>query len=164
MALAEQMTFDGMGIDATSPRTLNDGIKYAEEILDVHGVFETAKAEHRLYAEAVEAAAQARQRVKMCKDDAYDRELAIASEQASEKPKMSVGGWRDHIKELLGNDPAYQEITRDLRDAEAERDACDAEALAYKQNVNIHLARMEVIASLLRFYTASISMTLNSPK
>lgn len=131
---------------------MGNPVTYAEETLDVHGVYEAAKQALNSLTQAAESRARLLASVRVVRSRMVDREFEIATEAAGTYSELSETARAKVVKGLIHDDPKHRTLRQQEHGYQDELEAEDAAIAIQERAIKVYSARMEELGGLLRFY------------
>jgi hypothetical protein len=132
-----------------------NAVKYAEENLGVHVVWDEAQTRLEQHDDAKNTYLTALRSVRDVKEKMRAREMTIVSDERGKFPDMKVTPFRDHIKAEFEADVVLSALRDELAGHESDRDRAKADMDHHSLGVQATTARMSELAGLLNFYSAA---------
>lgn len=130
-------------------------VRYAEQTLNVHGVYDDAEQVHADLVAALEQHTVASHKSRMLHDQIEVRELEIISELRGENPEASGAAIERMARERRAADPKMQELHADLRSTQQQQDEAQSRVTASKYRLRLLAARLNELGGLTAFYAAT---------
>ncbi len=138
-------------------------VEYAEDILDVHGVFREAKDRLERHEDAKNLYVTTLAQIRSLKSEIQSVEIDVTAEERGDNPDMKVTAFREHLKNVFESHLGLRDLRSNLAAAESARDEAKADMDHHALGVGALTARMSELAGLLQFYSAAKLATLAQP-
>lgn len=130
-------------------------VDYAEEDLDVHGVWDEAVARLAQHEDAKNLYVTTLAQIRMIKSKVQSLTMDITSDERGKFPDMKPTPFRDHVRTVVEDHPELSALRSDMAEAESARDQAKADLDHHALGLGAITARMNELAGLLTFYSAA---------
>jgi hypothetical protein len=139
-------------------------VDYAEQVLDVHHVYDEASGAFEDLDAALIAYTAAAQELRSLNSRIEEREYQLAEMARVERPDISQAALDRLVKDSRHDDQPLRAIYADQRRAHDEQALADADIQRSKYRLRVLTARMNQLGGLLTFYAAAKATALPQPK
>lgn len=133
-------------------------IKYAEEKLKVHSVYDNAIKARNNLDECLDRLAEKRDKKRDLEERLKDLEMLIASEERGKHPDMSNAGMEAHLKIARNNNNDWREARERIIKTTSDIEGLEYDKVLFETDIKLAVARMNELGGLLNFF-ASIKNT-----
>lgn len=126
-------------------------LKYAEDGLGVHSVYESAVTSHKEYGEVLDQLSTIRSRKRTLEEELGEREVDILIEETSKHPSMSATAMKDHSKKAIQKDAQSKALRHELIEVSNEIDRLESRKAILEQEVRIQVARLNELGGYLQY-------------
>lgn len=130
-------------------------IKYAEQELGVHEVYDRAQAAQQRFAKFIVTLNETNNAIRHIHEMMDDREQEVVAEQRAANPDMSTTAFKEHMKEVVQQDETMRDFRKDLMEKQNSRDTAETSVEAAKYAMRVEAARLNELGGLLNFYAAT---------
>lgn len=129
-------------------------VNYAEDVLNVHGVYKEAEEAHTDLEQALSSHVDAQALVREIANSIEDREHDLAIELRGDNPDLSQSAFERLVKDKIREDDRLKKLRSDMREALSRRDEAEQKIEGRKYHLRILEARMKELGGLLTFYAS----------
>ena len=130
-------------------------VQYAEDVLNVHGVFDEAESVYIRYTTALDAHTDNVAAVRTLREGLADAEAEVSVRERAANPDQSVTAFEKHLKDVLRNDSEVRKIRHNLMEAQYAADQSEADIKRHDGKLKMLAARMEELGGLLNYFAAT---------
>lgn len=138
-------------------------LRYAEDQLGVHTVYDDAKKKYAELDDVLSLLATAKDTKRDLEFRLADREQELAISEYSKHPDMAQTRMDKHIKQTLYQDDTWRELREQIGKANSDIEGFEFDRSAIDVELKVGIARMHELGGLLQ-YLAVIKSTDNSRK
>lgn len=128
-----------------------DAVKYAEETLGVHSVYEGLLKLRNSLDECLTLLAEAKDKKRDKEFALLDREMEVAADERGRHPDMSAAGMEKHLKIALNNDDDTRELREQLAKLHSDIEGYEFDRSVIETDIKIGLARMNELGGYLQY-------------
>lgn len=132
-------------------------VAYAEDVLNVHGVYGEARELTEALEDARARHSKANVSVRNLRERLADEEARLTLEARGENPDLSATAFERQLRLLLQEDEGLRSIRRQILEAQAVLDETEAEYRVLDRRIDVATARLVELGGLLHFYAAARS-------
>src|SRR3982750_2123614 len=129
----------------------SDAIKYAEEHLGIHSVYEQATVARDTLDGVLTELGEKRDALRDKEWALQDREMEIAADERGKHPDMSATGMEKHLKIALQNDDATRELREQISHIRSDIEGLDYDKSIAEHDIKIACARMNELAGYFQY-------------
>jgi hypothetical protein len=130
------------------------GLKYAEESLGVHSVYEDLVSARARLEDALKRLTYARDLKRGQESVMMEAKMLLISDERGKHPEHSEAALDRHTKSLLATDTGMKEHARQQRNFENMVDTADADVETAKADIRIGSARLEELGGYFQYLAA----------
>jgi len=126
-------------------------LKYAEDTLGVHRVYETASEQLVVLDELLSDLDKAQDRRRQLEDDYADREVELIGEMRGVHPSFSDTKFKSEMKIWEREDTRLREVRVELSKVRSELQGLDIDLEMARMRIRVNCSRMEQLGGYLRY-------------
>jgi hypothetical protein len=140
-------------VSKPSPTPEARALKYAEETLQVHDVFDAALQARSALSEVAQKVSDLKSKRRSIEAEIHDREMDLTIEEA-EKHSMSVSAMERHLKIVFHKDETLRNLRASLDATIAEYSTAEVAVQLCEVDVKIAVARLAELGGYLNYLAA----------
>lgn len=129
-------------------------LRYAEEQLHVHSVYEAAQEIRESLDKTFTGLSEARDKKRDLESRIVDVEMEIASEERGKHPDMSAAAMEKHLKIALHRNDDWRELREQLSTTIGDIDGLEFDKSIYEVDIKIAVSRMTELGGYLQYLAA----------
>lgn len=136
-------------------------LRYAEETLGVHQVYQDAKMAREYLDTVLTELSKARDARRDTERDLHDLEMMLTLDERSKNPELSVAAFERHLKDVLWQNEPARRLRHEIHELASSIDGLEMDIKMAETDVRIAVSRMQELGGLLQFL-AAIKLSSNT--
>jgi hypothetical protein len=132
-----------------------NAVQYAEDVLEVHKVWQQAQERFDQYTSALGDRAKLQSDLRKIRASLSDREAILIQEGRIKYAELSATAFDKVYRTLVHDDSDHRELREHERERQCDLDLVEADISAHEYQLKLFTSRMNELGGLLEFYAAA---------
>jgi hypothetical protein len=129
----------------------NKALTYAEQVLGVHSVYESARKLQESYEATLLDLKNARAFKRALEEQISEREVDLMIEETTKHPSMSATAMKDHMRKAIQKDSVLKDFRHQAMDLAGDIDTLEMTKSCIEQDTRIEIARLNELGGYLNY-------------